>query len=677
MQNHDSSHTGTGLNIDQTKDTQPGRSYKEQKENALQLQSAEKLYQRMVEEVQDYAILILDTEGNILNLNIGVTSIKGYTSDEIINKNFSIFYTAQDRDNRLPETLLEEAARTGRASHEGWRIKKDGGKFWGSVVITALHDEAGNVIGFSKHIHDLSERKANEEKQQRNTRDLEQKNEELRRSEDRYHRMIAEIEDYAIILLDTEGKVLNWNKGAQNIKGYKAEEILGRSFSVFYLQSDIDAGLPKYLINEAATKGKASHEGWRVKKDGTTFWGSIVITALHDDDNNVIGYSKVTRDLTERKKAEERLERYTAELKHHNEMLRRSEERYHRMISEVEDYAIILLDIDGNILNWNKGAENIKGYKESEIMGKNFRSFYLQEDRERLLPEQLLAEAIAHNKAAHEGWRVRKDGSRFWGNVVITALHDEQDNLTGFSKVTRDLTQKKQFEDYILMQNKQLEEYAYVASHDLQEPLRKIMLFSGLLKDSLDDKETSIGFLGKINASAARMGNLIKAVLEYSQANNTVGLHAEVDLNQVVHEIEEDFEILLKEKNVTIDCGALPRINAVPIQMRQLFANLISNAIKFNANHPVITITAEPAEDPIKENGQMTRICIADNGIGLEPEYHERIFRMFHRLHSNKEGTGIGLALCKKIVDNHGGSITVLSSPGNGTRFEIILPVNL
>lgn len=489
-----------------------------------------------------------------------------------------------------------------------------------------------------------------------------------------YNKMVEEVSDYAILFLDTDGNILSWNKGAVNIKGYVASEITGKNFRVFYTDEDRKKQLPETLLEEAFKTGRVCHEGWRLKKDGSKFWGLVTITALHDEPGNVIGFSKVTRDLTERKKSEEQSERYAAELQRQNEMIRRSEERYHRMIAEVEDYAIILLDINGNILNWNKGAEKIKGYKESEIVGKNFSNFYLPEDQKSNLPGHLLADAAANNKATHEGWRVRKDKTRFWGSIVITAIHNDEGAVTGFSKVTRDLTQKKHFEDFILMQNKQLEEYAYVASHDLQEPLRKIMMFSGLLKEKLDDKEASLQLLNKIYHSTERMANLIGAVLQYSQTSYTTELRKDIDLNAVIKTIEADFDMLLAEKNIKINCGDLPTVRGIPIQMHQLFSNLIGNAIKFSGDQPAITITAEPEQD--LDTGEVfTKIKVADNGIGFGAEYADKIFRMFHRLHNNRTGTGIGLALCKRIVEGHGGSITAESTPGKGSVFSIRLPI--
>ena len=369
--------------------------------------------------------------------------------------------------------------------------------------------------------------------------------------------------------------------------------------------------------------------------------------------------------------------------------LKKSEDRYHKMIEEVQDYAILLLDKDGYIQNWNKGAQNIKGYTEKEILGKNFRIFYQEEDRVAKLPEQLIKEAANKGKAMHEGWRVRKDGTRFWGSIVITALHDDQNNIIGFSKVTRDLTEKKLADDRlqqyardIEFKNKQLEEYAYVASHDLQEPLRKIQTFAQLLERNIDNKEAVKKNLEKINASAKRMSTLITDVLKYSQLSKTEELFTQTDLNKIVENIKEDFD-LLNEKKVKITHSVLPVIKGIPVQLQQLFSNLTSNSVKYTDKDPVIEITSENASSTeVKKYPELTgnrkyvKIIFKDNGIGFDPQYAEQVFKLFQRLHDTKYGTGIGLALCKKIVENHDGYITVSSVPGKGTSFSIFLPVS-
>jgi PAS domain S-box-containing protein len=495
---------------------------------------------------------------------------------------------------------------------------------------------------------------------------------------DIYRKMVDEIQDYAIIFMDKDGIIQNWNKGAQKIKLYTEPEIIGRHFSIFYLEEDLAVNLPEKLLNEAKTKGQASQEGWRKRKDGSKFWGSITITAIHEDDGDVIGYTKVTRDLTERKIAED--------------TLRMSEERYHQMIAEVQDYAIILLDENGIIRNWNIGARKIKGYSAGEVIGKSFELFYTDHDRESGLPKRLLNEAKETGKAIQQGWRVRKDGSEFWGTIVITALHNKNGNVIGFSKVTRDLTQQKATEDKLLsytreleIQNSELEQFAYVASHDLQEPLRKIQTFAELIQQNLNDEEFAKKYFDKLNASAKRMGELVRSLLDYSRLS-TYGNDEdrdEVDLNSIVNDMKDDFELLIQEKKATVSSGTLPTIKGNRIQLGQLFSNIVSNSLKFNDVNPVVTIRSEIVEKndivnvPGLTDDKYNHIIFEDNGIGFENEYNKVIFSLFQRLHGKQDytGTGIGLALCKRIVDNHNGFITAVSNLGKGATFNVYLPV--
>jgi PAS domain S-box-containing protein len=519
-----------------------------------------------------------------------------------------------------------------------------------------------------------------------------QKNSELNSSEQRYHKMIDEVLDYAIILLDQDGIIQNWNRGAEKIKQYTEEEAVGRHFSMFYLPGDRSSGLPGQLLNQAVREGRAVHEGWRLRKDGSRFWGSISLTALHGEDGEIIGFSKVTRDLTERKTAEDQLKQYADELEKKNEALRISEEHYHKMVSEVQDYAIILLDVHGNVQNWNAGAEKIKGYNAEEIIGKNFATFYTPEDRQRNLPQQLLNEARLQGKAVHEGWRVTKNGSTFWGSIVITALHAEDGSVIGFSKVTRDLTEKKEAEDQLRQylfelekQNAELDQFAYAASHDLQEPLRKIVTFADLIEQNIGDEETVRKYAEKITASSQRMSMLIRAVLDYSQLAKGAPLKTPTDLNRVLSEVLMDFELLVQQKDADIEYGPLPVIQAIPLQINQLFSNLIGNALKFTNQRPLIRISStvvekwqlrrSPANLP---DGKYLQLLFADNGIGFDPQYEQMIFSLFQRLHNRHEysGTGIGLALCKKVMDNHGGWIAAEGNPGKGASFYLYFPMD-
>jgi PAS domain S-box-containing protein len=371
--------------------------------------------------------------------------------------------------------------------------------------------------------------------------------------------------------------------------------------------------------------------------------------------------------------------------------LRLSEDRYHKMIEEVEDYAILLLDKEGFIQNWNKGAEKIKGYKEEEIVGQNFRIFYLSEDREKLLPEKLIHEASINGKAVHEGWRLRKDGSRFWGSIVITALH-EGEKIVGFSKVTRDLTEIKVANDRIVeytrdleFQNRELQQFSYAAAHDLKEPLRKIQFYNASILanagDILAEKERSY-LQSSVNA-ANRLSGLIDDLLKYSETALTSGEFKEVNVTNVITEIVEFYKDLPDQGEIKSFLKEAIIVTGITFQLRQLFENLIGNAIKYRNPKEKLSIKILYAKVILNKsnsneetNTYFHKISIEDNGIGFEPEFTGKIFELFVRLQGRHEyqGNGVGLAICKRIVQNHRGLIEVNSNPGQGSVFHVFLP---
>ncbi|HXT51181.1 MAG TPA: PAS domain S-box protein, partial [Thermoanaerobaculia bacterium] len=325
------------------------------------LRKVEEQFERLVAGVRDYAIFLLDANGVVRSWNAGAERIKGYLPVEIIGQHFSRFYPADVRSTGWPQKELALAARDGHFEDEGWRVRKDGSRFWANVVISALYDDAGKVRGYLKITRDLTERKLAEEA--------------LRLSEERLRLLVEGVSDYAIFMLDAEGKVATWNTGAERLKGYKADEIIGRHFSNFYPDEARARRWPQQELELATRDGRFEDEGWRLRKDGTRFWANVVITALRDADGKLQGFAKITRDLTERRAAEENLRAAYADLE------RRVDER----------------------------------------------------TRE-------LADAIRDGRVEDEGWRIRKDGTRFWANVVITALFDEHGRHIGFTKVTRDFT---------------------------------------------------------------------------------------------------------------------------------------------------------------------------------------------------------------------------------------------
>ena len=367
------------------------------------------------------------------------------------------------------------------------------------------------------------------------------------------------------------------------------------------------------------------------------------------------------------------------ELDSHIKLLEASEERFRLLIEGVKDYAIFRIDANGYVVSWNLGAERIKGYKADEIVGKHISTFYTEEEIEENEPAINLQKAKAQGSFETEGWRVRKDGSRFWANVLLTALYDRQGNLEGFSKITRDITSKRNSEIEILEKteklersNKQLEQFVYIASHDLQEPLRTLSnyvnLFQEAYKDNLD--ETSSKHLAYIGNSTTRMQSLVRDLLEYARIGQEQDVVA-VNCNILVNEVLNDLAALVQESEATIEISRLPVIYGHYSELKSIFQNLIGNAIKFRKSEGplVIQVSAETNKDEWV-------FAVRDNGIGIEKQYQERIFSVFQKLHSRKQypGSGIGLAHCKKIVELHNGKIWVESEPGKGSIFYFSIP---
>lgn len=273
----------------------------------------EEKFRLLVESVRDYGIFLIDKKGFIESWNIGAERIKGYQADEIIGKHFSIFYTSEDKIRRHPQFELEIAEKIGKYEEEGWRVRKDGTRFWSNIVITALRDKTGALVGFAKVTRDLTERKNAEEK--------------LKLSEERARKMFESVKDYAMITLNCDGTIATWNEGARRIKGYETKEIIGKHFSVFYPETDIQMGKCEYGLNEAIETGRFEDDGWQVRKDGTRFWASVIITAIRDNDGSIIAFSQVTRDMTERKRTDDLLRMSYANLE------KRIDERTNQLMS--------------------------------------------------------------------------------------------------------------------------------------------------------------------------------------------------------------------------------------------------------------------------------------------------------------------------------------------------------
>lgn len=380
------------------------------------------MYRLLVQSVVDYAIYMLKPDGTIANWNAGAQRAKGYLPEEIVGKNFALFYSEEDRAKGVPQHGLATAAQTGRYEVEGWRYRKDGSAFWAHVVIDAVRADDGSLIGFAKITRDCTGQKAIQAEQ--------------RAQEQKFRLLVEGVTDYAIYMLDPEGHVVNWNAGARRSKGYTADEIVGKHFSVFYSTEDRLAKLPEANLKTAYRTGRFEEQGWRYRKDGTSFLAHVVIDTVHDDDGKLIGYAKITRDCTEQQRLlDEQRER---------------EQVFRLLVEGVTDYAIYMLDPQGLVVNWNTGARRAKGYTADEIVGQHFSCFYSAQDRLAGLPDINLNLAKTTGRFDDQGWRYRKDGSAFWAHVVIDAIYNDKRQLLGYAKITRDCTEVREYEQQIL-----------------------------------------------------------------------------------------------------------------------------------------------------------------------------------------------------------------------------------
>ena len=505
-----------------------------------------------------------------------------------------------------------------------------------------------------------------------------------RQGEARFRLLVESVRDYAIFMLDPEGRVLTWNAGAERIKGYRPEEIIGQHFSKFY-PAETSKDFPAYELRVAAKEGRFEDEGWRVRKDGTRFWANVVITALREDDGKLVGFAKVTRDLTERREHEERL--------------RQSEERFRLLVEGVPDYAIFSLDVNGNVATWNAGAERIKGYKAEEIIGQHFRKFYPPEAIESGWPEHELRVATAEGRFIDEGWRVRKDGSRFWASVTITALRDDSGRLRGFAKLTRDLTERKRTEALeasgaereamleaernarMLAQRsvRMKDEFLASLSHELRTPLNAILGWAQLLRASAtaEPAEYQRG-MEVIERNARAQVRLIDDLLDLSRImSGRFRLDVQqVALLDIVRGALDSIEPSAQAKGVRLESVLDPKsviVSGDPARLQQVFWNLLSNAVKFTPKGGRIQVLLQRVNSHIE-------FSVSDTGIGIPTSFLPHVFERFSQKDSSTQrefgGLGLGLAISKQLVDLHGGRIQAKSpGEGQGATFVVTLPL--
>jgi PAS domain S-box-containing protein len=487
-----------------------------------------------------------------------------------------------------------------------------------------------------------------------------------------YKLLVESVTDYAIFALDPEGYIVTWNPGAERFKGWTADEIIGKHFSTFYTQADLERRRPWEELEIAKREGRVEDEGWRLRKDGGRFWANVVITALRDKDGTLVGFGKVTRDLTERRAAEENL--------------RVSEERFRLLIENVRDYGIFTLDEQGIVATWNAGAERISGWTAKEIIGKHFSTFYPREDVEAHKPERELVIVRAEGRFEEEGWRVRKNGERFWSNVVISAIYSSDGRIVGFAKVTRDLTERREAMERSLADarrvaaaegaNRTKSEFLAAMSHELRTPLNAIGGYAELLLMGLggevhpDQKD----YLERIRRSQQHLLGIINDILNFSriEAGQVTYEIAPVLLTDAIESVVPMIQPQADAKDLKIVLDASdPALCALAdrAKLEQVLLNLLSNATKFTMQGEIRISTFR--------NRKNTGIRVTDSGIGIPEDKLSSIFEPFvqvgRSLTSPHEGTGLGLAISRDLTRAMGGDLSVESQLGRGATFTIAL----
>jgi PAS domain S-box-containing protein len=478
-------------------------------------------------------------------------------------------------------------------------------------------------------------------------------------SEERFRILVEGVQDYAIYTLDPYGKIISWNAGAERIKGYKADEIIGQNFSRFYLQKDIDEGKPEEELKIAAASGRSEIEHWRVRKDGSRFLANVVITAARNSSGRLLGFSEISRDISERKE---------------------TEAKYRGLLEAAPD-AMVVVTQGGKIVLLNLQAEKQFGYHRDELVGQQVKNIIPEGFAERLLSDGLRSAEDALAQQMGTGIELtgrHKNGSEFPIEIMLSPLESAEGTLV--TAAIRDITERKKSEERLLKtvgelkrSNDELQQFAYVASHDLQEPLRMVASYTQLLaqryKGRLDSDADE--FIAYAVDGSNRMQGLIQDLLAYSRAGTNGKALRVISSENALNDALANLRATIEESGAVVTHDSLPAILTDGTQLAQVFQNLVGNAIKYrSAEVPQVHISAA------KNGGNEWIFSVRDNGMGIDPQYFERIFIIFQRLHGRAEfkGTGIGLAICKKIVERLGGRIWVKSQPEKGSIFYFSLP---
>jgi PAS domain S-box-containing protein len=482
------------------------------------------------------------------------------------------------------------------------------------------------------------------------------------------------ITDYAIYMLDPAGYITSWNAGAERFKGYTESEIIGEHFSVFYTAEDQHDGLPEQALNAATSDGAFESEGWRVRKDGSRFWAHVIIDPIRNRSGNLTGFAKVTRDLTERKRADM--------------TLKQSDSQLRLLVEGVTDYAIYLLDRDGFVSSWNTGARRIKGYSDDEVIGRHFSLFYSQEDRDRGEPARTLETAAREGRFATEAWRQRKDGSIFWASVVVDPIQADDGSIAGFAKVTRDITETRaarlalERAREVVFQSQKLDAIGQLAggiAHDFNNILAAVMGGLEIVLRRLPDTPNVTPLLHGAVQAAQRGLSLTRHMIAFGRRQElkpeTVAL--QTLLRSMTDIIQQTLgpAIVLEMKFPEAPLACFVDVD----QLELALMNLIMNAADAmqQGGSAIITLIArtfDPGDRADLGPGRYICLSVTDTGEGMDDSTLSRAIEPFFSTRGIGKGSGLGLSMVHGFAQQSGGKLVLKSRKGEGTIAEIWLP---
>jgi PAS domain S-box-containing protein len=608
------------------------------------LRDSEERYRLLIDGIQDYAIFMIDPQGLVLSWNAGAERIKGYKAEEIIGNNFSCFFPAEDIERRRPEEILRLAAACGRLEEQGMRVRKDGSQFLASLTITALRGQNGNLRGFSEFSHDLTK---------------------IKESETKYRGLLEAAPD-AMVVVNQVGEIVLLNLQAEKQFGYHRDELVGQK-----VKNIIPEGFAERLIADdlrSAEDALAQQIGTGIeliarRKDGSEFPIEIMLSPLESPEGILV--TAAIRDISVRKNAE----RHLAQM----------EGRYRGLLEAAPD-AMVVVNAGGEIVLLNVQAEKQLGYRRDELLGQKVKNIIPEGFAERLIADGTRSPADALAQQIGTGIELiarRKDGSEFPIEIMLSPLESPEGILV--TAAIRDISVRKNAEEHLVKtvgelkrSNEELQQFAYVASHDLQEPLRMVASYTQLLakryKGRLDSDADE--FIAYAVDGSTRMQGLIQDLLSYSRAGTDAKPLHKISSESVLKEALEALRATIEESGAIVTHDALPTIVTDGTQLTQVFQNLVGNAIRYQGSQvPLVHVSAT-------KKGSEWIFAVRDNGLGIDPQYFDRIFVLFQRLHGQTEfkGTGIGLAICKKMLEGLGGRIWVESQPQKGSTFFFALP---